>query len=98
MKIKLFEVLDRATCIPAIAIELNLEARNKQKENRLIHRAGYGHNPVILFGMLGGGNFNYDPYDWGDRTMRAAHNHISEKWNKLESGDVIDVEDILGEA
>lgn len=97
MKIKLFEVLDRATLIAAIGIELNLEDGNKEKENSLIRHAGYGHNPIILFGRLGGGNFSYDSYSWGDRTMQAAHDHIENNWNNLESGDVIDVEYILGE-
>gem|GEM_PF-2943358 len=41
----------------------------------------------------------YDPYDWSGtpRTYREAHKYIKQNWGILESGDVIDVEFILGE-
>ena len=42
---------------------------------------------------------NYDPYNWTKcgRTMNVAHRHIEANWDKLASGDVVDVEFILGE-
>lgn len=40
---------------------------------------------------------NYDPYAWGGRTYPVAHRFIVEHWDELKSGDVVDVEFILGE-
>lgn len=40
----------------------------------------------------------YDPYDWGDRTRKVAHDHIQKNWLTLRDGDVVDVEYILGES
>jgi len=31
------------------------------------------------------------------RTMLEAHRHVAAHWNELQSGDVVDVEFILGE-
>lgn len=43
-------------------------------------------------------NATYDPYSWGpSRTMMVAHKFIWENWHKLKSGDVVDVEFVLGE-
>jgi hypothetical protein len=69
-------------------------------ETFLLRRAGFSFDaPLVLFGRLEGGECQYDPYDWrGDtRTMRFAHRYIQANWPKLRSGDVIDIEFILGE-
>lgn len=67
----------------------------------MLWRAGYGPEGgpyVILFKLAGGRSpATCDPFDWNDRTMRAAHQHMIENWNALESGQVVDVEFILGE-
>ena len=96
MEIKLFEIRDSMTMISAIGI--SLEARgNGEAANKLIRHAGY-RDRCILLGRLRGGHFSYDPYDQdGCRTMRTAHHYIKENWDILESGDIIDVEFILGE-
>lgn len=112
MDAKLFEIRDRATCIPAMAIRL----RNRTpKEFHLLRRAGYGAKqiggpedapgklakglePYVLLCGLSDHQIEYDPYGWrGARTMPVAHKHIIEHWAELTSGDVIDVEFILGE-
>jgi len=43
-------------------------------------------------------NATYDPYAWGDRTFFVAHQYIERNWGSLESGEVLDVEYILGES
>jgi len=94
---KLFEVRDRATFLPVIATSMTSPA--SEAEFYLLRRAGYGVQPLILLTRLEGDNTPacYDPYAWGDRTMRTAHLYIQDHWNVLESGDVVDVEFILGE-
>ena len=103
MEVKLFEVRDAGTFMPVIAFKLNprLEA-----ERYLLARSGYGmeaeaQREYILVGTLAGGSgqLNCDAYDWGPaRTMKEAHHHIEAHWHELSSGDVIDVEFILGES
>jgi hypothetical protein len=97
MKVKLFEIRDRGTCISAMAI--NLIGRDMQ-ECALLKRAGFGpvSDYILLTNLDGGtGKITYDEYEWGDRTMKTAHNYIIENWDSLPSGIVIDVEFILGE-
>ncbi len=103
MDIKLFEIRDRATFIPAMAVRLTWR---DDQERWLLRRASYAaeqiapHSelePYVLLTELDGGKSKYDPYGWDTRTMRFAHQHMLEKWNLLCSGDVIDVEFILGE-
>jgi hypothetical protein len=81
------------------------------KEAFLLRRAGYGDDQInqlqdvtpyiVLWALTGGvdgGLATYDPYGWRNsaRTMPVAHQYIIEHWNELTSGDVIDVEFILG--
>ena len=107
MNVKLFEVRDIATFIPCWAIRMaptrvhalgiDIEYR---EEKYLLRRSGFGFdNPLVMFGRLDGGESQYDPHAWNGRarTMPIAHQHITAHWNELESGDVIDVQFILGE-
>lgn len=97
MDTKLFEIRDSCTMISAIGIDLHRWGGGNGREDKLIRHAGYG-DRCILLGKLRGGHFSYDPYDQGDcRTMRTAHHYIRENWDTLKSGDIIDVEFILGE-
>ncbi len=100
---KTFEVRDRATFIPVMAVKL-LPAC--EKDRYLLGRAGYGtasHDQaayVFLCRIDGGeGKGACDPYDWGQnpRTMHVAHLHLQKHFDELESGAVICVEHILGE-
>lgn len=115
MEVKLIEIRDRATFIPAIAVALTVqdeaiggEGENERytSERYLLERAGYSEtaihfsaaNPYILFTKLDGGSeAHYDPYSWRSRTMSAAHSYLQEHWREVRSGQVIDVEHILGE-
>jgi hypothetical protein len=99
LKTKLFEIRDRATFIPCIGIWIDTRDSDVNAEFYLIRRAGYDEAyPLLLLTRLdGGGKAQYDAYDWGDRTMQVAHDYIQNHWDELQSGDVVDVEFILGE-
>lgn len=103
METKLFEVRDRGTFIPAICIRL---IPLDYEERYLIAMSGYGLQPkkqgeYILMGKLNELHFRHSPVDHPGfpvvRTMGTAHHHIQKHWDDLKSGDVIDVEFILGE-
>jgi hypothetical protein len=90
-EVKEFEILDRATFIPSLGISV-------EGDTWLSRRSGYGSRCILLTRLGGGSACCYDPYEWvGARTMRVAHQYIEENWDQLESGEVIDVEFILGE-
>lgn len=101
MKAKTFEVRDRHTFIPVLAVKLE---PSNQGDRYLLARAGYGPSPeaqekyIQLIRIQGGhGPTTCDPYEWDDRTFFTAHQHLVENFDQLESGAVIDVQFILGE-
>lgn len=91
MKVKLLEIRDAATFIPAVAIEVC------GYDHYLLRAAGYGNRPYILLANLNKGPLTYNAFDWGDRTMHQAHLWINDHWDELKDGSVVDVEFILGE-
>lgn len=105
MDVKLFEVRDRATFIPVMAVRL----RNRDpSEYFLLRRAGYAGEqidgpegdvePYVILCMLDQVEAHYDAFDWQNRrTMTTAHRYVIAHWKQLESGAVIDVEFILHE-
>lgn len=100
MTAKLFEVRDRATFLPVLAV---LVEPASEQEHYLLRRAGYSGKPgevyVIMAGLDGGlDKATSDPYDWDNRTRQVAHDFIIKHWDQLTTGAVIDVEWILGEA
>lgn len=102
METKIFEIRDKAAFIPMIAIWLN---PTNEADRYVLARAGYGRRPdqqrhYVLLGRIAGGEdlrFNCEPEIWGGRTLPVAHAFIRDTWKLLESGQVIDVEFILGE-
>lgn len=97
---KLFEIRDNGTFISVLAIWLESETDSGRY---LLARSGYADNPyparIVVWRMDGGaGHATSNPYAWTDgRTMSVAHVYIKEHWDEIETGDVIDVEFILGE-
>lgn len=96
MQIKTIEIRDKGTFIPAFAIRPGVRSGG---EAFLWARAGYGQTPssyILLFRLheLDG---HYTSRDWGGRTMPVAHRYLEEHWEDVQSGDVVDVEFILGE-
>lgn len=99
MKMKLLEIRDRATFIPVLAVDMNEPANDA--ERFLLRRAGYALDgfPIVMFlnAQSTGGPASYDPFTWPNRTFRHAHQYVTAHWHELESGDVVDVEHVLGE-
>ena len=97
MVTKIFEIRDIATYIPVMATKMVSD--NKAEEYHLV-RSGYGKKQVlVMIVRLAESWCSYSPYDWDikARTMIVAHKFIKEHFDELETGDVIDVEYILGE-
>lgn len=94
---KLVEIRDRATFIPALAVEFNGE------ENFLLRRAGFACKRHIMLIKLVDSRAAFFSNAWMDRTMQVAHRHLEEVGllqlgvDVLTAGNVIDVEYILGE-
>ena len=102
--IKFLEVRDRFTFIPCFAFkpsEVNSIAEHGPVPCYLVMSAGYGAGrDAVVFGRLDHpGHTQCDPYEWntGARTMPQAHAWVEKEWDNIKSGDVIDVEFILGE-
>ena len=102
--VKMFEVRDAATTMVVIALKPN--PRTEAERWGWAH-AGYGtdfatqHQYVLLAPLVEGGTLVYDPLTHRGaphvRTLPTAHRYIIEHWEYLRSGDVVDVEFILGE-
>jgi hypothetical protein len=67
----------------------------------LLRRCGYpcdGRPNIAITPLRADGDkCSNDPHYWGDRTYAVAHGYITENWDKLKDGDVVDVSFILGE-
>lgn len=95
---KFFELRDKGTCVPVFAILM--APTGDKAADALLRRAGYSltSTPLVLFGsMMGDRKAEYDPFNWGDRTFSTGHHWAAEHFDQMKSGDVIDVEFILGE-
>ena len=97
MKSVILEVRDRMTLIPVMATLLSNTSGENEYENKLMNRAGYGDPGLVLLTKLDGAVSECNMYNWGIRTMFEAHKYIAEHFDDLKSGDVIDIEYILGE-
>ena len=89
--VKLFEIRDSGTMIPAMGILVS------KANGPLVHRAGFGETPCVILVALTSAQSNYDPWQWGNRTMNVSHNYIIANWNTLQNGAMVDVQFILGE-
>ena len=101
MQNKLFEVRDRATFIPVMAV--HIDGNCTDQEDWLLRRSGYGNGEgrdYVYLIDLQTGEGQYDPYEWGycPRTLHEAHRYIIAHFDELQTGDVVDVEYILGES
>ncbi len=98
MQVKVIEIRDTSTYFALLCV--NMQPDNDAQRYHM-RRVGYpcDGRPNIVVTKLSadGGKTSNDPYYWGDRTMATAHNHITEAWDALRDGDVVDVEFILGE-
>lgn len=98
METKLFELRDRGTFIPLLCIKPQA-GPSTPFEAKMAWRYGYkdSHAVIVTHMSEPRRGCNTDPHDWGDRTFQVAHGWIERHWDELKSGDVVDVEFILGE-
>jgi hypothetical protein len=84
--VKLIEIPDRATFVPAMAMRVTGTG------DWLLRRAGYSLDgaPIILM-RLTDCDGHYDPYHWASRTMQAAHVWLLEHFEEVATSDVVDV-------
>lgn len=99
METKLFELRDRGTFIPVMALRLGSD---NEGERYLLSRAGYGKDnrtqqTYVLFGRIGPEPVRLEYSHYGSRTFSTAYKYVQENWEELKSGQVIDVEFIKGE-
>lgn len=100
MKTKALEIRDKGTFIPVFAVQM---LPDNEPQRYLLRRSGYGFDEpcVVVCRMSANGNTHdasYDPYCWGNsRTMVTAHDYITNHFDELEDGSVVDVEFIMGE-
>lgn len=93
---KTIEIRDRGTFVPALATRVECE-NGQSQDCYLLGRAGHRRTFIVLT-HLQTGHSHWDPGCWDQtRTMRQAHRLLLEIWHKLDSGDVLDVEYLLGE-
>jgi len=100
METKVFEIRDTDHFGVGLAIRLDTET---EAERWLFARLGYGKDPLlqeqyILMTFMNKPEIQFDPFRWGDRTRKGAHQYVIRHWEELESGDVVDVRVHLGEA
>lgn len=94
MRVKVFEVRDEGTHIEVFAI--STEPSPGQEYG--LSRCGFRDGRAVIVGYLDGErNSSADPYHWGCRTMGNAHQYITEHFDEMSNGDVVDVCVILGE-
>lgn len=100
MYAKTLEIRDAGTFIPALAVRLD---PYNERDRYLLARAGFGttmldQEKYIILIHLTSMKCEYDPFSWGNRTMKEAHLHIIERGlEDLLHGEVLDVQYILGE-
>jgi hypothetical protein len=94
LETRLFEVRDIGTHIPVMATRF---IADQSAAAYPLRRAGYGAGmPYVMVAKLDGCECHYDPMDWGNRTMRVAHDAIGARWDTLPTGSVIDAEYEMG--
>ena len=97
MQVKFLEIRDRGTHIDVIAFKAVSDVPIEQAH--LTHN-GYGQEcPCVILTRLSDRKTAYNRFDWDTpgRTMQVAHGFIRNEFDNLETGDVVDVEFILGE-
>jgi len=94
--VKLLELRDRATNISVAAIKFDPK---EKREKAILNHSGFLPNDfVFLIQLHDPLEMQYDPWEWGSRrTMGSAHKWLADHFDEVKSGDLIDVEVILGE-
>jgi hypothetical protein len=108
IEVKMLELRDKGTFIPVIALRVREEGSGTQ-EGWLIRKSGWARfqSGYYLFNSgdsgkhfaisLGDPEFLHTQTFPVDRTYTVAFTYIASHWNEFSSGDVVDVQYILGE-
>lgn len=102
LDMKVLEIRDEGTCIPAIAIRMtSLDTITAHYLKRAGYPDGHGRPASIMLMRIHDGKATNDPYEWPDltrdrRTLPTAHQWIIDHYDELEHGQVVDVEFLLG--
>lgn len=88
---KMLLIRDEGTAIPALAVRP--DAFGPLIEQTLWERAGFGKPAtaagyVMLTRLSGPLQTEHSWGNWNDRTMRAAHRLLEERWDRIRSGDL----------
>ena len=96
---KLLDIRDDGTRIPVLAIRID-PREAYEGDWDVLNRAAIRSDKVLLLTKLSHYEQHDEPHQWaqtGGRTMKVAHQHMIDHWDELVSGQVVDVEFILGE-
>jgi len=68
------------------------------REIWILNRAGRSakHTQILLMDLVSGAS-SWEPGNWTDRETTITHVHLLSNWKSIKSGDVIDIQYILGE-
>lgn len=107
MRIKFIEIRDSMTFVPAVSFRvINDDDTMKlsRQESYLLERAGFPfceestkYEGRIVLWPMSRDRVEVDSAKWKDRTFATIHRHLEEHWDDVVSGQVLDVEFILGE-
>jgi hypothetical protein len=90
MTTKLFTIYDIATRIRVMATMMKSDITVEQER---LDSTGFGKEfPLVVLTKLDGLKSSYDRFAWNDKTLEYAHAVIRDNWDKLTTGDSIDVE------
>lgn len=96
MIVKCFEIRDDCTCMAMVGIKMESADRTEAK---FLRRAGYPPDgSMVVLMNLSDQKAACDPHAFGGRTWPAAHRFITDHFDALPNGTVIDVRVILGES
>lgn len=102
LEAKLFELRDRGTFIPVLAIKLKGKG-NGSINDKILERAGLnypGSYSILLWDLNNNRGF-VDCRDWPGapmiRTFPVCHRHIEQCFDSLKHGSVIDIEYLMRE-
>ena len=93
--VKYLEVRDAGTRMPVMAVIMRSD---DEKARKILRSSGFSnHSYLVLLHFLVDGGTSWNVYHWADRTRENAHRYITDNWDILRNGDVVDVQFILGE-
>lgn len=95
---KVIRVLDSSTVAPILAFRLSEAVDGNPVAEAHVYRAGFGETPadqagyIVVVHLAPTVRVEWDPYRWGDATLRAAHLHLhAGGYDAVEHGGDLDV-------